>query len=301
MNELVLRSSRESMRRNARTFSLAAAFLPADRRDEAAVIYALCRRIDDLGDEDGDRVGLERLRAELEGREPACPLVAEFLAISKRSGVPVGPALHLIDGVQSDLGTVRMTDDADLLRYCYRVAGTVGLLMCAVLGVEDRAAWPHAVDLGIGMQLTNICRDVAEDAAMGRIYLPESRLRAAGVEPGHLLDGSADRAAVASVVRDLLALADRYYASGDEGLQFLPARTRFAIRVASRTYRAIGDELARRGHDALAGRAVVPPVRKGLQVLLALRDQLRYPARQPHDAALHRALMGLPGADEEGA
>lgn len=300
MNELVLRSSRESMRRHARTFSLAAAFLPADRRDEAAVLYALCRRIDDLGDEDGDRVGLERLRAELEGRAEPSPLVAAFLEICGRTGVPIGPALHLIDGVVSDLGTVRMDDDAALLRYCYRVAGTVGLLMCAVLGVDDRAAWPHAVDLGIGMQLTNICRDVLEDAGRGRVYLPTDRLRAEGVAPEDLIAGTADPRAVARVVRDLLSLADRYYASGDEGLSYLPARTRLAIRVASRTYRAIGDELARRDHDALAGRAVVPAHRKSWQVLLAVRDHLRSAGRAHHDAALHRALWGLPGAHEEG-
>jgi len=289
----IVAASRDVMAAHARTFDWAAAFLPADRRDEAAVLYALCRRIDDLGDEEADREGLEQLRHELEGRAEARPLVAAWLEVARRRGIDSEPLLHLIDGVVSDLGVVRMADDGELLRYCYRVAGTVGLLMCGILGVRDPAALPHAVDLGLGMQLTNICRDVLEDAERGRVYLPADRLRAQGVEPEALLAGQADPAAVGRVVLDLLELADGYYASADAGMRAIPFRTRWAIRIAARTYQAIGDELRAVGGDALAGRVWVSGPRKLWLVATVLVRRL---PSAPHDPALHTALAGLPGA-----
>ncbi|HEX2188282.1 MAG TPA: phytoene/squalene synthase family protein [Longimicrobiaceae bacterium] len=306
MTPPVLEASRASLARNARTFSLAARLLPAGVRDDAALVYAFCREVDDTADEATDTaeaaVALARLRAEAAGHAPARPLVAEFRAAAARLGLPLRSATELVDGVASDLGPVRMADDAELLRYCYRVASTVGLMMCAVLGVRCREAHPHAVDLGIAMQLTNICRDVAEDARRGRVYLPADRLRRAGVDPASLAAGAADRCAVAAVVAEVLALADRYYASADGGMRDIPPRVRPAILVASRVYRAIGVRLRQRGCDALAGRTVVPAPEKALWGTRALAACLR-PAilgigpRWTHDGRLHAALRGLPGVN----
>lgn len=193
-----------------------------------------------------------------------------------------------------------MADDAELVRYCYRVASTVGLMMCGVLGVRCREALPHAIDLGIAMQLTNICRDVAEDAARGRVYLPAERLRSAGIDPEDVVRGTADPERVASVVRSVLALADRYYRSADGGMRDIPWRFRPAILVASRTYRAIGVRLRRR--RPTAGRTVVPWPEKLAWSAAAVAASLR-PAilgitpRWAHDRALHQALRGLPGAN----
>jgi len=289
----VVATSRAVMAAHARTFNGAAAFLPADRRDEAAVLYALCREIDDLGDETADREGLERLRAELKGEVAPSALVGAWLEVAERRSIDSEPLLHLIDGVLSDLGEVRMADDGELLRYCYRVAGTVGLLMCGILGVRERWALPHAVDLGLGMQLTNICRDVLEDAERGRVYLPADRLAAVGVSHDQLLAGTADREAVARVVLDLLDVADGYYASASAGMVAIPWRTRWAIRVASRTYHAIGEVLRARGGDALAGRAWVSTPKKAWLVVTELFRRL---PSAPHDRSLHTALVGLPGA-----
>ncbi|HEU0078108.1 MAG TPA: squalene/phytoene synthase family protein, partial [Longimicrobiaceae bacterium] len=183
-----------------------------------------------------------------------------------------------------------------------RVASTVGLMMCAVLGVRCREAHPHAVDLGIAMQLTNICRDVAEDAYHGRVYLPAERLRRAGTSTEALLAGTAGRAAVARAVAGVLELADRYYASADGGMRDLPPRARPAILVASRVYRAIGVRLRKRGCDALAGRTVVRTPEKAFWGTRALAACLR-PAilgigpRWRHDGGLHAALRGLPGVN----
>ncbi|MFO0631047.1 MAG: squalene/phytoene synthase family protein [Polyangiales bacterium] len=202
--------------------------------------------------------------------------------------------------MRSDLDAVRVGDDAELLRYCYRVAGTVGIMMCGVVGVRDPAALPHAVDLGVGMQLTNIARDVAEDAGLGQVYLPRTRLAAHGVDAGDVLAGTASREAVSAVVRELLAMAERYYASADLGMRYIPARARLAIYAAARLYRGIGRKLLRRGADALAGRTILGAWERASQLAVAAVAFVVGAPRATHDATLHASLQGLPGADGAG-
>lgn len=304
----VLSASRRIMARKARTFHWAARFLPQAVRDDAAVVYAFCRLVDDTADEARDTVlaacGLRALRRELTGEEAPRPLVAEFLSTARRVDLPLRSALELIQGAASDLGPVRVQDDAELLRYCYRVAGTVGLMMCSVLRVRGHEAAPHAVDLGIAMQLTNIARDVAEDAARGRVYLPAARLRAAGIEPEQLLSGGVDRVALGRVVADVLQVADYYYRSADNGMRAIPLRCRTAILVASRVYRAIGVKLRRHHCDVLRGRTVVAPAERLVWASRALAaglapGMLGLTRPPPHDAWLHRHLSALPGANTQ--
>jgi phytoene synthase len=291
---------------HGRSFRWASFFLPAERRAAAAIVYAFCRLVDDAMDEapsaaDGAS-NLARIEAELRGELPARPLISTFLEMCERWDIPLGAAHELIAGVRSDVGDVRLKDDRALLRYCYRVAGTVGLMMCGVLGVTDPQARAHAVDLGVGMQLTNICRDVAEDARMQRVYLPAERLEAAGGGQAALLAGEAAPAPVVAVVADLLALAERYYESADLGMRYIPLRSRLAILVAGRIYRSIGWRLLRGGGDPLQGRTVVPWTEKLVRVAQALLaslkpDILGLRAPKPHDPSLHTHLAGLPGCE----
>ena len=135
---------------------------------------------------------------------------------------------------------------------------------------------------------------------MGRIYVPTQRLVAAGVNPDALRQGLVDAEQLAPVIEDLLALADVYYASGDQGMPAIPTRPRLAICAASRVYQEIGGELARRDHDVTLGRAVVPFWRKIMCVARALGYAMRcrgLPPR-PHDARLHLALQGRPGTSK---
>jgi phytoene synthase len=300
----VVQDSRAVLSKHARSFKWASRFLAPEQRDDAAVVYAFCRLVDDTADEAADderaAIQLGLLRDELLGKSPARPLVSEFLAVADRRSMDLRYALELIEGVKSDLGEVIFETDAQLLRYCYRVAGTVGLMMCAVLGVDDPDALPHAIDLGVGMQITNISRDVLEDAERGRVYLPAERLRAAGVEPEDLLEGRADAAGVAQVVDDLLALAEVYYGSADRGLAAIPARSRFAILVAARLYRAIGLKIRRNGCRVLEGRTWVGWPGKTYIVSRAFvrffaPSIMGFGHRPPHDQELHHALRGLPG------
>jgi phytoene synthase len=171
--------------------------------------------------------------------------------------------------VESDLGEVRVADMAEPLRYCYRVAGTVGLMRTAALDVTVPEALPHAIDLGVAMQLTNICRDVREDALRGRRYLPATLVSV--LEPAALIDPACTaRAAAVHAVRTLLDLADRHYTSGEQGLRYLPFGARAGILVAARVYRKIGVVLRRRDGDCWSSRARVGATAKAAITLGAL-------------------------------
>jgi phytoene synthase len=208
---------------------------------------------------------LDELEAMLKRRVDPSPLVSAYLALAERRGFGLDPAFGLLQGVRSDLGRVRVESDEELLTYCHRVAGTVGLMMSGILGATSATALGHAADLGIAMQLTNICRDVLEDAQLGRVYLPRCRLNEAGIESEDLVSGRAPREpklrrSVAVVVCDLLEMADSYYARGRAGFRFLPVRARLAIAVAAALYQGIGHRLRdRHGSDALGGRTQLPP------------------------------------------
>jgi len=291
-----------TLARQGRSFHWARRLLGATHADRATRLYAFCRRLDDLVDEAASpeeaRVALAAAdRAIADGRSDD-PVLGDGLALMSECGIEPGIVRELIAGMASDAETVRVADEAELLRYCYRAAGTVGLMMCRVLDAPEPAAAAHAVDLGIAMQLTNLCRDVADDARMGRRYLPASLV--GDIAPADLIAPSpALQPALRAAVARLLALAEVYYASGEAGLPFLPVRARAGILVAGRVYRAIGHRLAAREYAYWDGRAFVPDWRKATITLTALTTQpLRgafWSRPTSHHGQLHRALVGLPG------
>lgn len=297
-----IEEGRRLLARKARTFHLATSMLPLDLRNDIAVLYAFCRMADDVVDESEDGEELDRVEAELAGRVAARPVIAALRELANRSHFSLAHARTLLQGVRVDLVPVRIEDDAQLLGYSYRVASTVGLMLCRVLGVTNRAADPFAIDLGLAMQLTNIVRDVREDAERGRVYLPRTRLAQYGVAPEDLLSGQAPREAILQVCLEVLELADRYYASAEQGLRFIPAAARFGIAIAARVYASIGWRIRRTGHNPLDGRMVVARPEKLWRVSGALvasvRCSLGASATQRHDRALHRPLRmeaGLAG------
>ena len=267
--------------RCGRSFRLAGRLLPAATLADAAELYAFCRGVDDLADESADpssaRAELLLLRAAVMEGDDKYPPAAPFLALQRRCGLDSDAAVALIDTVLSDLGPVRVADEMALLRYAHGAAGTVGLMMCPILNVRAATATTHATDLGIAMQLTNIARDVAEDAMRDRLYLPATWLPA-GLDVTRLHEASDG---VFSAVRQLLALADQRYRSAELGYRDLPARMRPAIRAAARIYEEIGLRILRHGPAYLgAGRCVVPLPRK---LLLLAGSLIATPTRSVPD------------------
>lgn len=289
----------------ARQLSLIPEIIPPRLRDDIAVLHGFCRLVDTIVDEPSPgvdpRPALEDLEQELSGTRPARPLVALLRASLPRLGID--PALFgpFVEGMQADLGVVRLEDDEALIRYAYRVAGTVSVMTCAALGTRPPRAVPFAVDLGIGLQITNIVRDWSEDASRGRVYLPASRLRSAGLSPDDVLRGHAG-AALRPVLEGLNRLADRYYQSAESAAGDIPLRYRHGVLVMDRVYRSEGRRAARGARGSRPGGLSVPGWERALRIgevaVLALHPRVMgLIPPPPHDRSLHQAILGLPGCD----
>jgi phytoene synthase len=295
-------SAEKTLAVNGRSFYWARHFLGQTHAARATRLYALCRHLDDLADESSSpESALDNLlttRNAIRTGVTSDPTLRDGLDLMLECRIPPEIVLELIEGLLSDLDPVRTADEAALLRYSYRVAGTVGIMMCGVLDVHDPLAYPHAMDLGIAMQLTNICRDIAEDAGRNRRYLPATII--GDREPAQLLQPGANlRPLLRGSVSRLLDMADRYYASGESGIAHLPLRARIGILVAARVYRAIGSRLRRRDCDYWSGRVVVGSRQKALvtlsTLLLAPLQRFFWRPSSKHDSKLHEALIGMPG------
>lgn len=281
-----------------RSFHWARHLLARVHANRATRLYHLCRYLDDLADEapsiEVAQQALAFAAASMQAGHSSDPVIQDGLDLMHECGIDVAIVLDLIAGLQSDLVPVRMPDWDSLLRYCYQVAGTVGLMMCKVLNTDQRAAFVHAVDLGIAMQLTNICRDIATDAAMNRRYLPASMLGA--VQPEALICPDPQLTPLLrACISNVLDRAEKYYQSGELGLSFLPWRARAGMLVAARVYREIGLQLRARDCDFGSQRVVVAPWRKAAITsrALALVPFSRFFWLPPtgHDHHLHSPLL----------
>lgn len=274
------------LRRHAKSFSFAGLFLPSKNLKKAELIYAFCRWVDDVADESGSeleaRQELQAISQELLGQTAARFFVREFKIAASDMGLDLQIPEYLIRGVLSDLGAVNLQSEEQLHQYCYHVAATVGLMMCAVLDVRNPVAFPFAIDLGIAMQMTNIARDVDEDRKKGRNYLP------------HQDWSEAKRISL------VLSEADLYYESAFHGLTFIPWATRFAICVAAVVYRAIGHKIRARGFAMLGQRASIPLGQKIWLVVtraVPLFISTLWSRKHEHQVHLHRHLLGYPGVN----
>jgi phytoene synthase len=255
-----------------RTFHFAARFLSPKLRQDVVTLYAFFRTLDDLVDIPSEGHRIEDIRIELkawknwfqENRFPCSipaprePLGSRLAAVLSEHSVPTAIFLDFLEGMILDLEPQELRDFSELYRYCYRVAGTVGLAMTHIMGVNSAQALAAAENLGIGMQLTNILRDVGGDLAVGRIYLPQDDLARFDCSPAHLSRlieeqrGPDDR--FRALMRYQVARAHHYYVRGMSGIWLLPPECRLPILVASRLYRRILTVIERKNYDVLRSR-----------------------------------------------
>lgn len=264
-----VRRCREILRAGSKSFHAASLFLPRRVRGPASVLYAFCRVADDavdLASPEHAPAAIARMRERL-GRVYADegldgPVDRALSVVVRRFSLPRAIPEAMLDGFTWDVEGRRYADMEALHGYCARVAATVGVMMTLLMGRRAPGVLARACDLGVAMQLTNICRDVGEDARDGRVYLPTDWLTEAGVDVGALLRAPAFSAPLGAVVERTLREADRLYARAEAGVAMLPRDCRVAIRAAGLLYSDIGRELRRRGGDPVAVRAVVPGGRK---------------------------------------
>ncbi len=286
------------MQGGSRTFFAASRLLPPRVRAAAIALYAFCRVADDLVDEaqPGDQAPLVQLRERLDLLYAGTPLdhVEDhaLCLVVQQHALPRPLLDALIEGFEWDAQARRYESIEDVHAYGARVAGSVGAMMCWIMGPRAAATLARACELGVAMQLTNIARDVGADAALGRIYLPRQWLREAGLDPEAWLAQAQFDPRLGQVIERLLQEADRLYARGHQGVAALPPDCRAAILAASLIYADIGQQLRREGLDSVRQRTVVSTARK-LVLLASAWTQARFVYLPEHPAPALPAIEPL--------
>lgn len=267
---------------HAKSFYFAAKFLPRHKQKAVYPIYAFCRHVDDEIDEigDGDEVqavkSVENWKANLNfiyenNNEPQTTnneQLQVFIAwkdLLANYKIPQNLPLELVQGVLMDTTTKRYETFEELYVYCYRVASTVGLMSSEILGYADKTALEYAEAMGIGMQLTNILRDVKEDAEIGRIYLPQEDLRKFGVTEDQIFAGKFDEN-FRQMMKFQVKRAREYYEKGEKGISMLKRDSRFTVLLASRIYGRILEKIENLDYNVFSARAYTNKVQKLLSI-----------------------------------
>ena len=235
-----------SIKSEGKSFYWASFFLPKKNRIAASRLYSICRYLDDVADNSklDTSSQIKNIFNQIKENESS-----EINIFFKKNNINLGILKDLIDGLISDQQNVRVTDEKELIDYSYKVAGTVGLMMLPIINTKDAEARKHAIDLGIAMQLTNIARDVYEDAKMNRLYLPKEWLGQVSISD--LIDNKLDdqkKRLIELSVKNLIELSDKFYANGFSGMKFIPLRTRLAIFFAAKIYKGIGEKIKSGGY-----------------------------------------------------
>ena len=283
-----MRKQSQIIQKYGKTFYWASFFLEKSVKLRLFSIYAFCRKVDDLVDENNTsdnyiKNNFHKIRKEFDGLEkkfhPSKEVVNEFML-----------------GQQSDLSHKQPKSIDELIVYCYRVAGVVGLMVCDALEVRDPKKRYFAIDLGIAMQLTNISRDIHEDSAMGRVYLPQSlvgKLKASDVNiPDKEIFKKIDLCQ-----KKLLNLANEYYDSAEIAIPFLPGKASLTIKIASKLYQEIGKKIIKKNISYIAGRVFVTKYEKlKITLINIFSNNKSYNELIIHKIKMHSAIRQLPGA-----
>jgi phytoene synthase len=298
---------RSWIKTHSKSFFLSSLLLPDRVRHASWALYAFCRRADDAVDEPvgaGDPRGdamrrvdwlRRRLDAVYAGRSIDDPIDRSFAEVVERHGIHRALPEALLAGMEMDARGVSYASDDDLLVYCFRVASTVGLMMTKIMTARADVAYLRAADLGVAMQLTNIARDVGEDARRGRVYLPDALLAEVGLDAEAVRRMAAPSANARESVRRILERADAHYRAAGQGIPLLPRSCRLAIASSRYIYAAIGTAIARNGYDSITRRAYVPLAHKLALVIRAAAAAIGAASCDtpgPADARLRELLAG---------
>lgn len=294
-----LSKAKTTFNAHAKTFSLAARFLPQHRYDAVARLYAFCRELDDLAD--AAPAGLNHTKL-LSIRQDICTGtsadagIADMLVLQHQFEIPTTLLLDFIDTLIDDQYPRQLKHMDELVRFAYGVASTVGLMMCHIFGVRDKRALPFAVDLGLAMQMSNIARDVLEDAERGRIYVPADLLPSPVTCQGLMTADESQRQSAYKGATRLVNIADEYYTSAAMGYGYLPRSVRHAIKVAARLYQAIGEKIVANPDSYWQQRTVVATEHKCRLIADLFLQRLRDGSstlligKVEHPEYLHQAL-----------
>ena len=286
---------REAISKGSKSFALASLLFGRQMQEDVQMLYAWCRHCDDVIDgqvlgEDAPDVNLDAdeqarrlaslkdmtIRA-LNGEIIGDPAFDGFARVARKHPMPVKYPMDLLDGFAMDVEQRQYKTLDDTLSYCYGVAGAVGIMMAIVMGVpfDDEETLDRACDLGLAFQLTNICRDIVDDAKAGRVYVPETILEAHNIEPtAEAVLAPASRECLAGAAAALLAESDKYYLSASAGVRHLPVRAAAAVCAARNVYRDIGRLVEKRGAHAWDQRVFTSKGKKARLAGVGIADAL---------------------------
>lgn len=248
-----------SLKKHGKSFYWASFFLPKRNKDAATKLYSICRFFDDLADHNNE--------------DQTKILTGEFKKICDDLSHPINEFFtshnlsikilgDLVDGLVKDQTDVRIKNEKELIQYAYQVAGTVGLMMSPLIMVNNNKANKHAIDLGIAMQLTNIARDIYEDALMNRIYLPQDWISNTDISELTDISSNKDLIQIKGAIKRLILLSETYYKNGFAGMRYIPLKTRLAIFFAAKIYRAIGQKIKKNRYEYSYKRIYVSTIEK---------------------------------------
>jgi len=265
------RYAEESIKKGSKSFYFASRFMSRERKNSFYAIYAFCRHTDNLIDDNEGKPQLQRMLirdwkkrflADYERGYSTDPILNPFIFVMRKHDIPLRYPLELIQGVSTDIRKKAYGTFAELRKYCYRVASVVGLMLVYVMGIKDiRKAKKYAVKLGIAMQLTNILRDVGEDARMGRVYFPKDELAQFGITINDILSLKKTRNFI-EFLKFQVKRARRYYREAVNGLAMMHKEARVVVALALSVYREILDVIEENEYEVFGKRAYVNGFRK---------------------------------------
>ena len=270
-----LKKANFSLKNRAKTFYFASLFFSTDKRDDIKVLYLFCRFVDDLGDDKKlskkvSKIKLTKIKNELLTRKSKNQIIHNFINLMSKYEIDHRIPNALIDGILSDLSKVNIKDYNQLFCYSYKVAGTVGLMMCNIMGVKESSLKFNAIYLGIAMQLTNISRDVKEDLLRDRIYIPkEIRVHVKNDFYDIPLSDKLQKE-FSKDLKKLIDTSDIIYDLAWEGIIKLPLKYRFPIAIASYLYQSIGTKIKNNKYNIWKQRIYLTKIEKVIKTIKVL-------------------------------
>ena len=263
-------------KKNAKTFYLASLFFSKRKQKEVEILYNFCRYVDDLGDlllnEKKSKKRLDEVIKSLKNKESNVSFVRDFIKLMKQYKIKTKIPVQLVEGVLSDLNNVYIKNNKELFEYSYRVAGTVGLMMCSLMNINEKRLFKHAIELGIAMQLTNIARDVREDLEINRIYIPNLIILKNVRDYKKIIIDKEIQKKVSSKVIKLIEDSEKLYNQAAGGIIDLPINFRFVILFASNLYREIGKQILKEPLIIWERRVYITKIKK---VIIFFRTMIR--------------------------
>ena len=281
----------EAIRKGSQSFYAASKLLPKQVRHPAVVLYAFCRIADDNVDAENashDAIDLlkERLELAYNGTPKNQPVDRAFASLVEISEMPRALPDALLEGLEWDSSNLRFETLSDLHSYSARVASAVGVMMCVIMKVRDKDVLARACDLGAAMQLTNIARDIGEDARNGRLYIPLKWMKEEGMNVAKFLRNPQPSTSTARIARRLLVEAEHLYQRAEAGLSELPLSCRPGIFAARHIYERIGKHIAAANYDSITNRAFTTKFEKMGFLVLSLANTATVTV-MPRSAIVH--------------